>query len=119
MKGKVSVKVGSQTCTVQSAQDDQITCQLSLNSAGSFSVNVQIDNLGYSNNNIKFTYDLSITSLSKSEGSVGGSLSLVINGQGFSSNSTVTICGNSCTVTQSSVLSITCLVSDVLSLIRC
>ena len=43
-------------------------------------------------------------------GSVGGGLSLVIDGAGFTSNSTVTLCSKTCNVTKSSLTSITCLV---------
>ena len=90
--------------------DTQIECTLSSNSAGAFPVVVQLNNQGYSNNNKLFTYNLSLPSLSTNQGSVGGGLNLVLNGQGFSSNTKVTICGQSCTVSQSNLTSITCMV---------
>lgn len=107
---KITVKVGAQTCAVQSAVDTQVTCQLSATSAGLYPVLVVVSNQGNSNADLKFTYDLTVASLSQTSGSIGGSLGLVISGQGFSANSTVTICSSACAVTQSSVTSITCTV---------
>ena len=43
-------------------------------------------------------------------GSIGGSLNLIISGQGFSSNTQVKICNKSCQVQKSRADSITCLV---------
>ena len=51
-----------------------------------------------------------ITKLWYDLGSVGGGLTLVINGQGFTQNSSVTICGKQCKITKISLTSITCLV---------
>lgn len=55
-----------------------------------------------------FTYDLTVASISNQQGSLGGSLSLVINGLGFSSQTRVTICNNVCNLIQNSINSITC-----------
>lgn len=107
-KGLVSVTVGSQPCTIQSSSDTQITCELASSSAGSKNVLVKLNNQGYSNSDKSYEFDLQIASTSNSQGSIGGSLSLTISGQGFSSNTTVTICGSSCPLTQSSVTSVTC-----------
>jgi hypothetical protein len=41
-------------------------------------------------------------------GSTVGGLSLVINGKGFSTSSTVTICGKQCTLIQADYSSIKC-----------
>lgn len=66
---KVKVKIGNTNCLVQTVPDNsQITCNLDSSSAGVFSVVVLVDNIGYSNNNIKFTYDLSASSLSQTQG---------------------------------------------------
>ena len=45
------------------------------------------------------------------KGSTAGGLKLSINGQGFSSSSIVTICNNSCQITDSSFTHIICIVS--------
>lgn len=66
---KVKVKIGNTNCLVQTVPDNShITCNLDSSSAGVFSVVVLVDNIGYSNNNIKFTYDLSVSSLSQTQG---------------------------------------------------
>ncbi len=70
---------------------------------------VSIESKGYSNSQT-FTYNLAVTSLSETQGSVGGGLSLVINGQGFTNNSQVTICGLSCKLMENSFTTLTCLV---------
>lgn len=57
-----------------------------------------------------FKYDLKITSLSNSQGIIGGGLNLTINGQGFSSDSQVLICNNTCKVYNASLSSISCTV---------
>ena len=59
---------------------------------------------------ILFKYDIKITSLSNSQGIIGGGLNLTINGQGFSSESQVLICNNTCKVYDASLNSISCTV---------
>ena len=110
--------IGSSTCSIQSLNSTQIVCTLGQNTAGTYPVLVEITDQGYSNSNLTFTYDLTLASLSSSQGGTAGGLSLTISGTGFDSsslaaNSTlVTICGNKCTITQSSFSSLTCLVTN-------
>lgn len=127
----MKVLIGDQTCNVVAVTDLEVTCNLNPKNAGTYSVLLQLNNQGNSNNDLTFTYDLSISNLSNSEGkydlanykaikidliifiyhilgSIGGSLSLVIAGQGFSANTTVTICGNVCKLLNSTVTSIVC-----------
>ena len=108
--------IGSSTCSIQSLTSTQIVCTLGQNTAGTYPVLVQITDQGYSNSNVTFTYDLTLASLSSSQGGTAGGLSLTISGTGFdssASNSTlVTICGNKCTITQSSYSSLTCIVTN-------
>ena len=103
--------IGTSSCSVQSLTSTQIVCNLGQNAAGTYPVLVQITDQGYSNSYSSFTYDLTIISLSSSQGSTAGGLSLTISGSGFDSTSLVTICGNKCTVTQSSYSSLTCTVN--------
>ena len=51
---------------------------------------------------------MNVISFSNTQGSLGGSLSLTITGQGFSQSTFITICDNSCVVKNSSIDSITC-----------
>ena len=62
------VSIGKTFCTVSSVTDTQISCTLGENSAGSYPVVVQLSGEGNSNNDIKFTYDLAITQLSRTQG---------------------------------------------------
>ena len=103
--------IGTSSCPVQSLTSSQIVCNLGQNAAGTYSVLVQITDQGYSNSYSSFTYDLTLNSLSSAQGSTAGGLSLTISGSGFDSSSLVTICGNKCTVTQSSYSSLTCTVN--------
>lgn len=106
-----NVLVGSSPCLVQSISSTQVVCILGQSAAGSFPVQVQITDLGYSNANVLFTYDLTLVSLSNVQGGTSGGLSLTINGAGFDATSTlVTICGVTCPITQSSFSSLTCIV---------
>ena len=113
---KVNVTVGTQSCSIQTISNTQITCQLTSGSAGTFPVQINLNNIGNSNNDITYTYDLTIASLSTNQASIGGSLSLVITGSGFSSNTQVTICNNNCKLTASLVNSITCTVPQASNL---
>ena len=64
----ISISIGDSACSINSASDTQITCSLGQNSGGTYPVIVLINNKGYANKNIMFTYDLSVDSLSSSEG---------------------------------------------------
>jgi len=113
--------IGTSSCSIQSLTSSRIVCILGQNTAGTYQVLVQIINQGYSNRNLTFTYDLTLTSLSSSQGSTAGGLSLTVSGSGFDSTSSsynstlVTICGNKCTITQSSYSSLTCTVINHLN----
>ncbi len=56
--------IGISQCTVQNISDNQIQCITGVNSAGSYSILVQVIANGYSNTNINFTYNLNFTSIS-------------------------------------------------------
>lgn len=73
---------------------------------------LKVNNVGNSNSDKTFTYNLTITSISNTIGTIGGGLNLVINGKGFSSMTTVSICAESCRLITSSVDSLTCIVND-------
>ncbi len=73
-------------------------------------VTVNVKDQGNSNNNINYTFNLVITSLSNNQASIGGGLLLSINGNGFSPNSKITICGNNCSLINSSLTTLNCIV---------
>lgn len=55
-------------CPISTVTDTQIECTLAEHSAGTYSVMVQLDNIGYSDSNKMFSYDIVVDSLSSSEG---------------------------------------------------
>jgi hypothetical protein len=67
-QGDVKVTIGSADCAISSFSSSQIQCSVGQSSAGSNPILVQINNVGYANKNIQFTYDLSVSSLSSTAG---------------------------------------------------
>ena len=66
----MKVLIGDQTCNVVTVTDLEVTCNLNPKSAGTYPVLLQLNNQGNSNNDLTFTYDLSISNLSSSEGKI-------------------------------------------------
>ena len=104
------INLGSYICTVQDINADSITCTVGSGGVGNYPVSL-MTSAGNSNNDIMFTFPLAITSLSSVEGTTAGGLELVINGQGFSSNSSVSICNIPCPIVKYTSSQITCTVS--------
>ena len=133
IKALVYVTIGGVDCQVQYSNPSEIVCTLGAKSAGNYTILLRVDPYGFANKNFGFKYDLEITSLSSDEGnlirfylfitytrseskkiikgSLVGGLDLVIDGHGFSSLSTVTICNKPCSIKSTSASSITCVVS--------
>ena len=106
------MNVGAAVCTLTSVTDTQIECSLGPNSAGPQSIVAKRTDQGSSNANVQYAYALAVSSLSASEGSIGGGLSLVLSGSGFSPNTSVQICSKPCRYTTSTAASLTCLVPE-------
>ena len=70
LKAVASVLIlnGVSMCSITSISDTQIVCLLDECSAGSYPVVVRLYNQGNSNNDKKFTFNLTITSLSSNIG---------------------------------------------------
>lgn len=102
------VKVGKASCSITSVSNTQIVCTVSAGKAGDQDIIVTRLDQGDSNNNIQYKFSLAISSLSKTEGSIGGGLNLVISGSGFSTDSIVTICDESCKILEASLNKIIC-----------
>ncbi len=96
--GQTNVTVGDTPCNVNSNSMRSITCTVDSSlPAGNHTVNVNVDEVGDSNDNVVYTQDLSITNVTPSEGGYGGGLSSTITGNGFNGTDvTVSICNNSC-----------------------
>ena len=107
---EVIVRVGKTQCIITTVTDSEIVCELMAGPAGSHNVYLNINGVGDSNSDVEYTYALSLSGLSTSEGSMGGGLGLVLTGSGFSNSSTVTICGKACVLKDSTLTSLTCTV---------
>ncbi|XP_068094025.1 fibrocystin-L-like [Hyperolius riggenbachi] len=94
----VTVTIGNTTCTVITVSDIQLNCTVGDHWGGTFSVSL-LNGKGYARSNASFTYNLSMTSVSPSQGSFGGGLMLTITGSGFGQQlSRVLICSYDCIV---------------------
>ena len=68
IKGTV-VMVGTSVCAIDQLSDTQVTCRVSAKSTGAYNTSIH-NMLGFSNSDITFTYNLVISSLSISQGSL-------------------------------------------------
>ena len=62
------MKIGSSLCTVSSVTNTQIQCTAGANTAGDYTVYVKVISRGYANLDKLFTYSLSLSSASHSDG---------------------------------------------------
>ncbi|CAF4657274.1 unnamed protein product [Rotaria sp. Silwood1] len=95
---QTNVTVGKTECTVNSRSMVSVACTVGSDlPAGHHEVTVHVDGVGDSNSDISYTQDLSITSITPSEGSYGGGLPSTILGNGFNgTNVTVSVCSRAC-----------------------
>ncbi len=114
----IAVIIGGAVCEVgQVVNDTYLTCVLGPNFAGSHPVIVVVPGVGSSDSNILFTYTLTVSTISSTEGSYAGGNTLEIVGSGFDpSNTEIRICGNVCsrTSTVPTVTSIECIVPSAM-----
>ncbi len=103
LASNLNVKVGTSDCSITSSSASSIQCTLQSHYAGSVPVVVHAKGKGNSNNDIKFNYDLVLTSVSPSESGFGGGRNVTIIGYGFSPNDSISICNKSCDVFKASV----------------
>lgn len=59
--------IGNSSCQVQQASTTEIKCQLGINRAGQYPVNLLISPFGYANKDKLFSYNMNIVSLSNSQ----------------------------------------------------
>jgi len=93
---KTSVTIGDQACNLQTVTTTSIQCTIPEMAAGVYDVQVLNTDHGYSNADIKFTGDFSVSSVTPLEASFGGGREITIAGKGFSAKSAVTICDEPC-----------------------
>ncbi|CAF3595884.1 unnamed protein product [Rotaria sordida] len=96
--GQTDVTVGDTPCNITTRSMGSITCTVGSSlSAGNHTINVHVDDIGDSNEDIVYRHDLSITSITPSEGGYGGGISSTIRGNGFKGTDVdVNVCNKSC-----------------------
>ena len=96
--GQTYVFVGETQCNISSLSTGSITCTIgSTLSAGNHTVRVFVEEVGNSNENLIYTHDISISSITPSEGGYGGGLTSIITGNGFNGTDvSVNVCNRPC-----------------------
>ncbi|XP_073535878.1 fibrocystin-L [Phyllobates terribilis] len=99
---QMTVTIGNAKCTIISASDSQLNCTVGDHWGGTFPLSFQ-NKKGFARSSAKFSYELSMTSVSPNQGSFGGGLILTISGSGFVNElSKVFVCNSECQVDQES-----------------
>ncbi|XP_040289774.1 fibrocystin-L-like [Bufo bufo] len=97
---EMKVTIGNATCSITGASASQLNCTVGDHWGGTFPVSFQ-NQKGFARSSARFTYELSMTGVSPSEGGFGGGLILTIAGSGFDDQiSKVFVCGSKCEVDQ-------------------
>ncbi|XP_053349466.1 PKHD1 like 1, tandem duplicate 1 [Clarias gariepinus] len=97
-----TVQIGNTQCLVLQVTNTSVTCSVGPQSAGLYPVTVNfptLGNAGYIGGNIfNFTYQMGVTSIAPTAGSVTGGTILTIYGYGFSQDTTAAIGGVKCVI---------------------
>ncbi|CAL1525941.1 unnamed protein product, partial [Lymnaea stagnalis] len=92
------VKIGGVECAVKSATATSITCTAGSQTTGQFPVEVFVEQLGFSNHDIMFTYRLGDFTINPNKGTSNGGQIVTLKGSGFLKNKTrIRICNAACT----------------------
>ncbi|KAM8882915.1 PKHD1 like 1, tandem duplicate 1 [Synchiropus picturatus] len=104
------IMVGESECVVEDIQDGVQICRLGRSSAGTHKVSVNFPSLGNTRytGSESFTYQLIVSSISPTSGSLAGGTLLTVEGFGFSENSTVTVGTEECVMVDSNDLTLKC-----------
>ncbi|XP_075128051.1 fibrocystin-L-like [Leptodactylus fuscus] len=95
---KMTVTIGNATCSIIAASDSQLNCTVGDHWGGTFPVSFQ-NMKGFARSKVRFTYELTMTGVSPSQGSLGGGSVLTIVGSGFNKRqSKVFVCNAECKV---------------------
>ena len=107
----VNVKIGTQSCSVSSVTNTEITCQLVGLNLGNQLVRVNIFGVGDAQNSqyLYVTGSPSLSTISPLIGSIYGGTLLTLNGNGFDSTTRVLLHTSECKIVSFTVNSLTCL----------
>jgi len=98
----VKVFIGNEPCLVKTSADNEVSCQLGVNFAGEHKITVTVEGMGNAiiADDVTFTYNLVVSNISSTSGSIAGQNTIVVFGSGFNpSDTTISICGQECTPT--------------------
>ncbi|XP_052805044.1 fibrocystin-L-like isoform X2 [Mya arenaria] len=104
----VYVTLGDAECTVASSTSTEIICTAGDHQTGDVPVSVFVENLGASNTDVMFEYQLSLDSILPTTGGIAGGQFLVLSGTGFTEDAVVTLCGQECQHVSSNTSQYTC-----------
>ena len=96
--GQTDVFVGETQCNITTLSMTSISCTIgSTLPTGNHSIDVFVEDIGDSNENVYYKHDLTIINITPSVGGFGGGLITTIQGFGFNgSNVNISICNKSC-----------------------
>ncbi|KAM3929151.1 fibrocystin-L-like [Leptodactylus fuscus] len=97
---KMTVTIGNATCSITAASDSQLNCTVGDHWGGTFPVSFK-NNKGFARSSVRFTYELTMTGVSPTQGDFAGGSVLTIAGSGFDNQlSRVFVCNAECKVDQ-------------------
>ncbi|XP_076865903.1 fibrocystin-L-like isoform X2 [Brachyhypopomus gauderio] len=107
-----TVLIGDVQCTVLYVINTWLNCRVGHASAGQRPVSLSFPGLGYAQyqggNVFNFTYQMGVTSIVPTAGSITGGTILTISGYGFSQDTLVTVGNASCDIINRSLQQLTC-----------
>ncbi|GFS10808.1 polycystic kidney and hepatic disease-like 1 [Elysia marginata] len=110
-----TVVIGTTACTVTGSTSTSVTCTLNNGPTGPAGVKVTVKDKGLASGAVTFTYVTGVSGLTASPGSVEGGSNITLTGFGFTSDATVSVGGNPCTILSHSESEITCVTSRAAS----
>ncbi|KAL6460366.1 hypothetical protein MHYP_G00303320 [Metynnis hypsauchen] len=100
--GNASVQIGDVQCSVLLVTSTSLTCSVGPASAGLYPVSVSFPALGYARysggSTFNFTYQLGVTSIKPTAGSITGGTIITVSGYGFGYDAVATVGNASCDV---------------------
>ena len=95
-----AVEIGGYECTISSSSATTVSCSLEAIPGGEYTVKVTSSSLGYSNEDVEYSSDLSLLTASPTSGSFGGGSALILTGVGFDTvnKPTITVCSSECLI---------------------
>ncbi|KAK3716577.1 hypothetical protein RRG08_039372 [Elysia crispata] len=103
-----TVVIGTTACTVTGSTTTAVTCTLNNGPTGPANVRVTVVGKGHASGSVSFTYVTGVSGLTASPGSVEGGANITLTGFGFTSDATVSVGGNPCTILSNSESEIVC-----------